>query len=316
MAAFESSEILSADQRKEKIKLIALDLDGTTLNSHHSLSAATKQALQHLSQRGVIVCLATGRSSNSVIPYITELSLPQPIVPVVCFNGCRALLVDNTSTSTEPKVSTALSFPHSEASTRMLLRFAAERNLLAQYYNGETGDVMICPTESSHVELAGRYAGLVGKPQTVLTSFDDAIATCLPQKLLVFVDESRVDWLIAEAAAHLPADTFHVIRGSPFPFFVEFLPFGACKGECVRQLCATLGVEMSAVAAFGDGDNNIEMLQVAGCGVAMRNAKQVTKDAADIVIEVFFVCFCIIFILILVPCYACFVPCYALVVKR
>ncbi len=56
-------------------------------------------------------------------------------------------------------------------------------------------------------------------------------------------------------------------------------------------MCAHLGVDLAQVVAFGDGENDTEMLQYAGIGVAMQNAKQQAKEAADIVLEVS-VCLC------------------------
>jgi len=76
-----------------------------------------------------------------------------------------------------------------------------------------------------------------------------------------------------------------MIRGSPHPFFVEFLRPGCCKGTGLAKLCEAIGISLENVAAFGDGDNDKEMLQLAGLGVAVKNARDVTKASADIVLE-------------------------------
>ena len=72
-------------------RLVALDLDGTTLNSDHRVTPFTIETLQKLSKSGVLVCIATGRSMNSVIDLLVELNLPQENIPIVAFNGAVGL---------------------------------------------------------------------------------------------------------------------------------------------------------------------------------------------------------------------------------
>ena len=107
------------------------------------------------------------------------------------------------------------------------------------------------------------------------------------------------------AAERLPSGSFHMIRGSPFAFFVEFLRPGCTKGTAVEKLVAHLSnvgtssaqaVQPAAAAevpkaryslertiAFGDGENDVEMLTAVGHGVAMQNARQAAKQASDAV---------------------------------
>ena len=72
--------------------------------------------------------------------------------------------------------------------------------------------------------------------------------------------------------------------GSP-PFFVEVLHPDVHKGAGLERLCGAIGMPLSDVAAFGDGDNDIEFLATAGVGVAMANARPPLKAVADVVLE-------------------------------
>mmetsp|Transcript_8252 Transcript_8252/g.23534 ORF Transcript_8252/g.23534 Transcript_8252/m.23534 type:complete len:104 (-) Transcript_8252:32-343(-) len=72
----------------------------------------------------------------------------------------------------------------------------------------------------------------------------------------------------------------HTIRGAP-PFFVELLDPAVNKGEGVRRLVAELGLDLARCVAFGDGDNDLEMIKIVGHGVAMANARDLIKDSAD-----------------------------------
>jgi len=141
------------------------------------------------------------------------------------------------------------------------------------------------PLTEEHRALSARYASLVGKSQIVLRSYDEALAQSLSAKLLILT--TQPDDLIAQAAKHFSAEDFNVIRGSPDPFFVEFLRRDVSKGSALIALCEHLGLDASQeVAAFGDGDNDREMLEQAAVGVAMKNAKPLAQQAADVILQV------------------------------
>ncbi len=65
---------------------------------------------------------------------------------------------------------------------------------------------------------------------------------------------------------------------------LEILPNGASKGAALKTLIKDLGVSSESVMAIGDAENDIEMIQLAGIGVAVGNAGQAVKDAADVVV--------------------------------
>jgi Cof subfamily protein (haloacid dehalogenase superfamily) len=67
------------------------------------------------------------------------------------------------------------------------------------------------------------------------------------------------------------------------PEYIEVLPPGASKGRGVRMLLDDLGIEPEEMLAIGDGENDLEMLQMAGVGVAMGNGKTAVKAIADYV---------------------------------
>ena len=136
----------------------------------------------------------------------------------------------------------------------------------------------------THHDLLGRYASLVGKKQLIIPSYDHALSESLAAKILIMTHDAEA--LHKEARERFPNNEFNIIIGSPDPFFVEFLRPDASKGAGLVHVCKHLGVDMSEVVAFGDGDNDKEMLQLAGMGVAMKNAKPAAMAAADIILEV------------------------------
>jgi hydroxymethylpyrimidine pyrophosphatase-like HAD family hydrolase len=147
-----------------------------------------------------------------------------------------------------------------------------------------TGDVYAVPKTEEHRTLLRRYAALVGKDQVLIDSYDEVIARTPSAKMLILTKDP--DALIEVAKRDLPADMFHIIRGSPDPFFVEFLLPGVTKGSGLEIMCGKLGIPVEQSVAFGDGENDVEFLAAAGVGCAMKNARPAAKTAANITIEV------------------------------
>ncbi|RYG99212.1 hypothetical protein EON65_50495 [archaeon] len=139
------------------------------------------------------------------------------------------------------------------------------------------------PRNDTHIDLLKRYENLVDNAQIVLDSYNSALDICQSAKVLLMAEDA--DQLIAKAHKELNTAEFTIIRGSPHPFFVEFLRPDVTKGFGLKLLCEHIGVNMEEVVAFGDGDNDREMLQLAGLGVAMKNAKEAAKEIANVVMN-------------------------------
>lgn len=129
-----------------------------------------------------------------------------------------------------------------------------------------------------------RYEQLVGHPQVLLESYEAVSSLALSAKVLIMTNHP--DELIEKAAAVLQNEDVTIIKGSPHPFFVEFLRGDVNKGAGLLKICKSLGVTMEEVVAFGDGDNDKEMLAYAGLGCAVKNARPVAQSTANLVLEV------------------------------
>jgi Cof subfamily protein (haloacid dehalogenase superfamily) len=267
-----------------KYKLVALDLDGTSLNNKHELSERSIFQFRELSRRGILVCIATGRSLNGVVSLLSVLNLPQEFVPVVCYNGALGALCRKLE-SGEYQKEVAFHNPLNGEHVDQILDFCHQKNCVAQYYNALSGEVFAAPRNDSHIDLLKRYEKLVGHPQTILPNYDQAKQQSLSAKLLIMTDSP--DQIIAEVKTSLPnaEQEFTIIRGSPFPFFVEILRKNVTKGQGLELLCSTLGIGMEEVIAFGDGENDCEMLSLVGLGVAPANAKEEAKKCANRVLQ-------------------------------
>lgn len=158
--------------------------------------------------------------------------------------------------------------------------------LCKMYFDIDVGDdIFVVCKKTEDENFARRYRELTGATHSFLDSYDGIIESKgLPSKILLMTE--NLDGVV-DAAKQLKAsnqkDTnFHVIPGTP-PFFVEFLDSNVCKGKGVKDLASLLDMDMSQIMSFGDGDNDLEMIQMSGCGVVMHNAKQRIKDHADVI---------------------------------
>lgn len=110
----------------EKYSFVALDLDGTTLDSDHHLSSRTVDILRKLSSLGVTVAIATGRSTRNIGKYLAELNLPQSSIPLVCFNGSFGFIFRDS------KFDVAYEDPLPAHLTNKVLLFAEQQGCVAQ----------------------------------------------------------------------------------------------------------------------------------------------------------------------------------------
>lgn len=116
------------------------------------------------------------------------------------------------------------------------------------------------------------------------TDYEEAMTQSRATKVLLL--SSDADLVMAAAKKEFPEGKYNVIRGSPEPFFVEFLPANVSKGSGLRNMCSAMNIPIEEVVTFGDGNNDAEFLDYAGLGVAVKDAKPAAKAKADVILEV------------------------------
>jgi len=262
-------------------------MDGTILNNDHELSEKTIMTLRALSSKAIVV-IATGRSVPSITKYMKQLKLHQKYTYCIAYNGSGIYKYDsdnNDNTDDDTKMEYLESFPLQPDAVRLLVNLTAnEAASVLQCYNAITGEVSVKqPSNEEEEALCHRYESLVGRRQTRINDYEEVLGSA-SAKCLVLTNDP--DSLISKAKQTLPSDTFHIIKGSPYPFFVEFLPTNVNKSSSLKVLCDKyLNINMQDVITFGDGDNDSEMLRDSGLGYAMLNANDNVKLAANRVTE-------------------------------
>jgi hydroxymethylpyrimidine pyrophosphatase-like HAD family hydrolase len=166
----------------------------------------------------------------------------------VAYNGSFSMVV-----SADQAISrTLFSSPHARGDVELLLGFAARLGLVTQYYLESSGDVFAVPHTAEHREHLAAYAALTGRQQIIGSDYKDAFSQSPAAKVLLMTHDADV--LIAAAVTEFPSGKFNIIRGSPEPFFVEFLPANISKGSGLINMCMAVGIALEEVVAFGDGN--------------------------------------------------------------
>jgi len=292
-----SKKSLVSSTSPEKFRMIALDLDGTLLHSDHQMSEKSVEYLRDLQKRGMLVTLATGRAPCTMYEHVLRLNLPyEHGMPVVTSNGALGLSVKPTSSSsTNPEdatpdekekgfskhVSTEQLFyepvPHDV--TMRSIALANRLGHVCQFY--WENDIYANPSEKHHYELTGTYRELTGS-NTIYVKDDFAelmSSSALPSKFLVLCDNSDQDEMVEAFHAEF-GDEATIVRGS-YGWFLEVLHKDVCKGHGLQKLCQHVDIPIEQCIAFGDGDNDLEFIEMAGWGVAMKNARDCVLKVAD-----------------------------------
>lgn len=241
------------------IKVIATDIDGTLLNSHHQLSERNENALKAAMAKGVQVILATGRPrATTAIEIIERLGLQTPgifLQGLAVYDATGALHRQETF---DPDLG-RLIIEHAEQSGYSLMAYAGAR--------------IIAGVKNQHTDRIISY----GEPEPEIIGTLHNLTE--PFNKLVFFDEpGRIAPLRASVMALLGGRARIV---QTLPESIEVLPNGISKGAALAHLLDEMQVDPADVIAFGDAENDLEMITLAGLGVAMGNAMPLLKEAAD-----------------------------------
>lgn len=249
-----------------RYELLITDIDGTLLNREHELPDVNALAVRLLNERGFAFTLATGRIEAAVSAFVRALNVS---IPVILYNGARLV---------NPSSGQVLFQRHLRPSAVMaaleLLRdFSVDVNL---YSEGKL--FVCCRTEAvrEHELKDGVNAHVVGD----LLPFVRTRCPGPVTKLLIIGDERSLAQIELAFGSRPQRDATLVRSESTY---LEVLPVGVSKGLAMKVLCRHLGVPLEKVVAIGDAPNDLDMLVMAGLGIAVANAHDAVISAADYV---------------------------------
>ena len=252
-------------------QLIALDLDGTLLNSRKEVPPETVQAVRTVCAAGKTVAFNTGRAVSELAE---EIALLPEVRYAVFASG--AGLYDIR----EKKAFGIHTVP--AAQVERILSLARTMDVMPQFVTADRDIIQASHLEQLERFHMGAYRPLYEKAMTLVPDIYAFAETCgepfLKVNLYHAVPEERI---LTRAQLETPELELAFSEVAS----LECSPSGISKGSGLEHLCALLDIPMDACIAVGDAENDIPMLCAAGLGVAMGNAPPHVKNAADRVVS-------------------------------
>ena len=245
-------------------KLIVLDIDGTLTNSKKEITPRTKEAILKVQEQGIYVAIASGRPTPGTKKAAEELELARFGNYVLSFNGGRVvncktgeIVLDKTIPAEMAGILCEEAIQHGVGILTYDNECALAGTDVDKYMAMEA---RICNIELKQV---GHFKDYVDFP------VNKCLMTGEPERMAELEKELRDKY----------AGSLNIFRSEPF--FLELVPKGIDKAAVLKNFLPFLGVTRDEVICCGDGYNDRTMIEFAGLGVAMENARDEVKEVAD-----------------------------------
>lgn len=248
-----------------KYKLLAIDLDDTLLDAKLKLPEGSRLAVEQAREAGVRVTLSTGRMFCSALPYARELNVEDYLITY------QGALVKHAVTG-------EVLF-HRPVPLDLALEVIEYVNRYKYHINIYLDDHLYV---AKHTKESEQYTSISRIPSAEVGDLTSYLKerNQAPTKVLIVAQEELLDKLIPEVRP-VWGDKLHITKSKPH--FLEFSHSLANKGDALAAIAKHYGVERDEVIAVGDSYNDIEMIEYAGLGVVVGNARPEIKERADFV---------------------------------
>ena len=253
----------------KQIQLIAFDLDGTVLDSLKRLSGRNRAALKACAEKGIVLVPATGRSAAGISPAIRDIP------------GVRYGITTNGGTITDLKTGEILDRQtiSCEKALRLMKVISRYHAMYDPYINGRG---ITQPEFYDHMD----EFGLTPVIQEMVRATRDVVLNIQDYVKQTGAEVEKINIYLADLKDREPLQReLEQEEGlsitSSLYNNLEVNDAKATKGQALKRLADYLNIPMEAVMAFGDGGNDLSMIQAAGTGVAMANGLETVKAAAD-----------------------------------
>jgi Cof subfamily protein (haloacid dehalogenase superfamily) len=244
---------------QKRIRLIALDLDGTLLNRSFELTDEVRRSVRSAQQAGINVILATGRDFNSAQPFLRELDMEHMVITsggaLIWMNGKIVL----EKSFTTPQINCIL-----ELGTKYDVGcFLDQAEKTWMFGNSYYVEMYKHVSKGTNLELV------------------DKVFDPLPIKVSLIQERTVLSRLRAELTSVYP----DLNTAFPFEHVLDINQSDSSKGLALTWLATALGIEMAEVAVVGDSENDVSMFEVAGLSFAMANSPEHVQKAANHVVS-------------------------------
>ena len=245
--------------------LIALDMDGTLLNSQHCISPETKIYLKKLAKAGHKIIISSGRPIRGIRPYYNELELD---TPAICYNGAYIYPGEEKDLpeycfafpkETILKIIKDISYDYLD---NVILETNNDIYLL---HDDEELDIFFTKKEMNV------HLGLIED------NLNEDTMT-----MLIKVKDQKYNPIVQKAVESHPNFKFRFWSGKWYEIS-EIYYDNINKGQALEKIAEYYQIPRENIIAFGDANNDVELLKYAGIGIAMKNAEDELKEIADII---------------------------------
>lgn len=256
------------------IRLIVMDIDGTLVNSQRQLTPKTKEALIRLEEHGICLALASGRPYKGLIQLAKQLKMDEYNGILISSNGARAEILPSRTVRFEHAIPTELAkevlehlkqfdvYPMIEDGNYMLVNNVYQNEITCK---GKTMNIIDYEAHSNGFLLKESHnltQSVNFSPSKILSAGSDVYLQEHYQEMEApFKD--RLDCMFTA------------------PFYFEYTAKDTNKGAAIESL----GYAKEQIVAIGDAQNDLPMFKKAEIKIAMGNAVDEVKSAADIVVD-------------------------------
>lgn len=246
------------------IKICTIDLDGTLFDGKKNISEANQLAIAEAQKKDCKIVIASGRPIHGIVPVLSTLNLFKHDDYVICYNGAK---VFNTLSGESVYDSTI-----SGKTIKALYRESKRLNVFIHAFR--KNEELITPQHNPYTEIETSINHIEAKIVDFETIADEEAFL----KCMMVDSEENINRIMTELDPIFEKE-LSVVRSSKV--FLEFLNKTTNKGTALKELASFLNIPLNETMAIGDAGNDLEMIHVAGVGVAMENAFPEVKKAAN-----------------------------------
>ena len=238
------------------IQLIATDLDGTLLNSNHQISEYNKNVIKKAAEMGIKIILSTGRPTSAATKFLYDLNIDTELIS---FNG--AMITD--------KNSNIIYQQNLDASIgKELIKIAEKYNIYHQGFLAERWNIGFFDKRWIDFYVS------IAKIDNYVIGFDN-IEDFSFSKFMFIGENDRLKVIEEELKETFGNSIYYTFSR---PVYLEVHSPNASKAKALSYLADKYNIKSDNIMAFGDNNNDLEMLEFAGVSVAVENAEAVVKE--------------------------------------
>ncbi|MCR4938600.1 MAG: Cof-type HAD-IIB family hydrolase [Treponemataceae bacterium] len=254
---------------KYPVQIIAIDLDDTLLKDDLTISDYTVSVLQKAAASGIFVVIASGRTDNAILNYVSRLD-------IAGFQQGRYIIAQNGASITDLHERKTIFEQHVNPDVLMgAYEMVSKEGLFPEVYDAAT---IYVPQPNKWTDVDLRLSGL---KQGVVKDYSAFLSKGWP-KMVIPGEPAHLQIVLKKLRETFEDKAVFFISK---PYFLEILPANCGKGEALSWLCQRLGIKQSETMAFGDSMNDESLIRYAHHSVAMINGLDEIKEIAAHVTE-------------------------------